>query len=210
MEVWMSEVYVNHNDPIGTLDEIKALGMDPRKVGSCSLRTGGVDSNTGCPWFKQCRFHQWRDGVGGRKGPLNIGVDIMLGQVDGGAWDQKQMACFQYYSSGLALRAKNTDRTGEVIRIIAYEGDDKELSERISKRENPADPNDKRMVSTVENRTVQPFPRPATQYPVYQRREQARLEALDEIEADALKKALARTQDGKTPLVGEPKKVVRT
>lgn len=201
------EVFPQSNEPIGTLDEIRELGLDPSRVGTCSKRAG---KNVGCPWFNNCRFHQWRDGLGGRKGPLNVGVDVILGPIDGGAWDQKQMPCFQFYASGLAARAKNTDESGEVIRVIAYEGDDRELNERITVRENPNDPNDKRMLETVETRRVQVFPRPAQRYPVVVKREQARLEALDEIEAEALRKALDRTKQPGVKVaepVGAPRKV---
>lgn len=198
----MAENMVQGKDPIGTLDEVRTLGLNPRLVGSCSKQTR---DNVGCPYHEQCRFHQWRDGVDGRKGPLNIGIEIILGPVDGGAWGQKEMACFQYYKAGLADRVTDSPQTGEVIRVVAYEGDEKQMSFRETVRENPKDPNDKRLLDVIDQRPLRPFERPAKRFPLYAKRENAREQALDEVEREALRAALNRNKPAE--VVGKPTKV---
>ena len=118
------------SEPHGTLDELKKSNLEPSQYGSCSQRT---PTNLGCPHFKVCRFHKWKNQEDGHQGPLNVLVQIKLRQQEGGYADNREMPCFQYYDSGLYTRQQNQDRTGEHIAVIGVEGDGTKFKYRGSR-----------------------------------------------------------------------------
>lgn len=118
------------SEPHGTLDELKKFNLDPSQYGSCSQRT---PTNLGCPYFKACRFHKWKNQEEGHEGPLNVVVQIKLRQQEGGHADNREMPCFMYYQSGLAARQGRQDATGEHIAVIAVEGDGTKFKYRGSR-----------------------------------------------------------------------------
>ena len=60
------------NDVTGTLDELLALGMDPKQYGSCAQPVDG--RVRGCAHWGECKFANIRDANGGKgAGPENFG-----------------------------------------------------------------------------------------------------------------------------------------
>ena len=195
--------------PIGTLEELVQIGADPKRIESCSRRTGrSAGGNRGCPWFDKCRFTAWRDKVNGLKGPLNVGVEVMLSQLDGGAHNQFQISCFDYYATHLHERKRQGEDSGELVRIVAYEGDGKEIREWESKH--VPDPNvqggGRKVERYIKQHAVTPFPRPAERFPMEVGRERAKVEILDEVEREALSNVLRR----QSPQMPEPEKAETT
>ena len=182
-------------DPIGTLDELVEIGADPTRVRSCSKRTGtAAGANKGCQFFRQCRFKPWRDQQDGLKGPLNVGVEVILARVDGGKHGQKQVECFNYYAQNYRARARAAEDTGEVIRIIAYEGDGKKISEWCTRSLPPDTVNKNGKIEPyLDVHEVHRFKRPAERFPVEVGRQEAREEMMDQLEREALQNVLART-----------------
>ena len=209
--------------PIGTLDELIQIGADPRKTRSCHPRTGsGNGSIAGCPWHRMCRFRQWRDQVGGLKGPLNIGVEIVLSPEDGRHTGQMEMACYQYYANQTRARQKQQDESGELIRILAYEGDGRSISEWETKHapepgKPDGDPKSPVMERVLNVHEVKPHKRPMERFPVVAAANMAKTELMDEDEREALRNALAKAgvtvpdreaqADVLPPVVGAPVKV---
>lgn len=134
--------------PIGTLDEIDAVGLPRRITASCSMQTS---ENRGCPWFSKCRFRQIRDGAQPPgherplKGPENVAVYVQLAQGQGGAADIKFMSCETYYQSGLHARWRNMigeEGSGEVIKVLGIAGDGKKyIQKEHVKMHKTKDPN---------------------------------------------------------------------
>src|SRR5678815_4617991 len=104
--------------PRGTVEELRAVGLDPAQVGSCAPRgAGGV---RGCRMEQECIFAQARYGGFKGKGPKNVGY--YKREIDG---PQKQdwMPCHSFVQS-LARRmragdaAREQGQPHEQIRII--------------------------------------------------------------------------------------------
>lgn len=203
-----AELTVKDDKAVGTLEEIRDIGMDPARVGCCARRNT-AEKIKGCAWFKHCRFRQWRDQTNGLRGPLNIGVEIILSQQQGGAWNQSEMACHMFYDSGAAARAMESQKSGEIVRVIAYEGDGKLLKIRETRRKNPNNADDKTMEQYIVERPVQKFVRPKERFPIIAAAEVARDEMRDEQEREALARALALNTAEQSAPVGEGRKVKR-
>jgi hypothetical protein len=205
------------NCPIGTLDELKEIGADPKKIPSCHERTKD-GSIKGCVHHRVCRFRQWRDGVGGLKGPLNIGVEITLAQVDGRHTGQMEMACYQYYNNNTRARQKQQDDTGELIRIVAYEGDGRSIVERCTRHPEGEPKTSPLMEHYDDIHEVRPHLRPKERFPIVAAAHIATEERMDDLERETLKNALAKhgispakadvaREDVPAPVVGEPVRV---
>lgn len=143
------------SEPHGTLDELKKFNLDPSQYGSCSQRT---PTNLGCPFYRTCRFHKWKNQEEGEKGPLNVVVQIKLRQQEGGHADNREMPCFMYYQSGLATRQGNQDATGEHVAIIGVEGDGTKFKYRGSRSVGKSR-DDVRVESFVAEKSVDAFQR---------------------------------------------------
>lgn len=203
--------------PIGTLEELKEIGADPRKVRSCHERTGAQAGGIlGCPHFRMCRFRQWRDQQNGLKGPLNVGVEITLSQIDGRHTAQSEMACYNYYAANIRQRQRQQEESGELIRIVAYEGDGKMISEKETRRVK-GEPKESPLMEPYMNvHPVTPHKRPIERFPVVAAAHIASEERMDDVEREALRNVLAKAgisksetpqPDAEPPVVGEPVKV---
>lgn len=143
------------SEPHGTLDELKKFDLDPSQYGSCSQRT---PTNLGCPYYRSCRFHKWKNQEEGHQGPLNVCVQIKLRQQEGGHADNREMPCFMYYQSGLAARQGRQEATGEHVAIISVEGDGTKFKYRGSRSVGKSR-DDVRMEAFVAEKAVTPFQR---------------------------------------------------
>jgi hypothetical protein len=123
------------NKPIGTLEEIKAAGLNPEKVCSCSptIKGSGIRS---CAMEGACKFDRPRyGGFKFTRGPCNIGFEVITGDtLPSGEAVIQQGACpcyvwvsrFQKRAEfGAAQRADG--KPGEIITIIGQEGDEIEM-----------------------------------------------------------------------------------
>jgi hypothetical protein len=99
-------------DPIGTLDEIAQLNLDPEAYLTCSR--GGKDSR-GCPHYSYCEL-PYRGMLGPVGGPHNHAV---LHVATNGGQDQMAMPCYHYM-----LLVDGHRQTNEVFEIIGDEGDE--------------------------------------------------------------------------------------
>lgn len=138
--------------PTGTPDEIAGKGQSPARWGSCAPQNSSHPVHgpvMGCPFYATCKF--------GRSGPVNKGVYL---QVADGSSRQIETPCYDYMGSLLA-REKDSELTGEVIAVIADEGEEIEVVRTVS-----ADPvncnknGNMAMKQVKEVVKVKPFPRP--------------------------------------------------
>ena len=123
--------------PIGTANEVRALGLPLNVTASCSLQT---PTNRGCAYFSRCRFREIRDGAqpqGHKKplaGPENVAVYVQLSKAQGGAADVQFKACFDYYVSGLHQRwrhmVESESDDGEVVKLLGVAGNGKTYAMR--------------------------------------------------------------------------------
>ena len=100
--------------PVGTPEAIAAYGESPFKWGSCaeqrSIHPTLGGPLAGCPFWNECVFKKDR--------PRNVGVYIEIAE---GANQQRVSSCFGYMAN-LHAREKQQESSGEVIAIIADEG----------------------------------------------------------------------------------------
>lgn len=101
------------HDPIGTLDELEAAGIDPTVYRSCAISVGPREVR-GCPYFRVCEF-PYKGHRGPVGGPHNHGV---LHITSFGQSDTVGMACFHF----MAL-VNDHRQCGEVYEVVADEGD---------------------------------------------------------------------------------------
>lgn len=138
--------------PVGTPESIAAEGQDPARWGSCYPQGASHPSFgtvMGCPFHRECIF--------GRKKPVNKGVYI---QTADGSSRQVETSCFSYMGS-LHAREKSMNETGEVIAVIADEGE--EIETRVVLSADPIACNKNgNMALKEEVRIVKirPFPMP--------------------------------------------------
>lgn len=180
--------------PVGTLEELHDNGLSPDKFGSCSMRTR---NSKGCAWFQMCRFRQYRDQIGGKKGPVNIGVRVILSPAEGAAADNKIMPCYDWYYTGLSQRQRQGEKTGEIIKVISVEGDGKKIRSRTTVREHPkpepgclscSEGKCYRRKEVVVEEEVFPYPRPGKVYAIHGEAARQREEMMldEERESNAL------------------------
>ena len=185
--------------PVGTLEELREAGLRGNEYGSCSERT---TSNNGCPWREVCKFKDHRDAVNGKRGPCNCAVLITLSPQEGSASDVREMPCHMYYYSGLHQREQQMDKTGEVIYIVAVEGDGRKFSETQSvKAHKKKDAEceacqsgqvcNKRRFEVLPEREVRPFKRLSETMPQTIAANKARVAMVKISEAQRLEAALA-------------------
>ena len=117
--------------PVGTPEEVRAIGGDPLEIPTCSMPSR---QNKGCTWFPICRARAFRDRKDGKMGPANGAVFIQLSDAEGGHADIREVSCFGYFTSGLGARYEQTREPGEIIKILGWEGDGKKYDMRETRR----------------------------------------------------------------------------
>ena len=152
--------------PQGTLPEVDAEGLQRNTTGSCSPPN---KESLGCPWFNECRFREHR----GKTGPVNCAIYTELAESEGGHNAIREAHCYEYYSGGYAKRAENAKKTGEIVLVVAVEGDGKIIKIRGTQKEHvKRDPDCEacarnqcnKMVDVFDERKVRPFVRPAEKF----------------------------------------------
>ena len=115
--------------PVGTLEEIQEAGLDPVKVSCCAKPIDG--QVRGCAMEGLCRFD--RKNMGGFKGqgPHYVGYRVMDPATGDLGTNQGSHLCFAWIHGfqkradfGAAARRESNGARGEVIRIIAQEGEE--------------------------------------------------------------------------------------
>lgn len=154
--------------PQGTIAEVEAEGLPLNTTGTCSAPT---KVSLGCSNFHECRFRQHK----GKTGPLNCAIYTELSEAEGGYNAIREAACHEYYSGGYAQRAENAKKTGEIILVVAVEGDGKTIKIRGTQKEHQKKSPDceacqrgqcNKMEDVYETRPVRPFARPAEKFAV--------------------------------------------
>jgi hypothetical protein len=140
-------------EPVGTPEEIKATGQSTSEWGSCAPNPGITQNHAvmGCPHYANCIF-------GFRNtGPKNVGVFIKLVT---GVMAEKKMSCAAFMS-GLYTRYKHQERAGEIVQVVAEEGGEIDIVERVPEQPNGG-PTGKNMRITANPKTIviEKFPRP--------------------------------------------------
>jgi len=139
--------------PVGTPEAIVEFGENPFKWGSCYApksnhpKFGGPIA--GCPYHDICVFKKDR--------PRNVGVYI---EIPEGANQQLIQSCFGYMGAYHG-RATQQEQSGEVIAIIADEGEFIEQTVRVSEDPIACNKNgNMRMKQEVRQVLVPKFPLP--------------------------------------------------
>lgn len=119
--------------PVGTVEELKGAGKDPRAYGTCSAPG---TFNKGCPCYGQrtCPIRNWKGVNYQDQGPKEIAVVNILSEVDGGAAQGRRMPCFDWFYAGWHDRYRQAPETGEIIKIVGIEGEDVTYRERYTER----------------------------------------------------------------------------
>jgi hypothetical protein len=141
--------------PVGTVDEIRAMGQALVKWGSCSARDANLKSR-GCNHEPNCIFAFKGLPIKEGGGPRKVIVYI---KPDTGAKVERPMPCYVYMET-LHKRAM-AEGSGETIAVVGHEGDTYECRETVSVSPHggPAK-NDNRMKSTTSQKVCPAFPRP--------------------------------------------------
>ena len=102
--------------PIGTLDELRAYGIDEQFVPCCARRNkaAGIE---GCRFFESCRQSYKGQTLENGGGPRRHAWERILPKQRGGGITRHEGECFQ-----IAKQSDNLEADGGVIRIIADEG----------------------------------------------------------------------------------------
>lgn len=168
------------NWPSGTPDELKQIGLDPEKHKCCAPEGEYVDTADGKIKTKGCQFWTLKDRngrvireclfrlkhAGGFRGqgPKNVGVYVKLGDADLAGGRQRPASsvivhpCF-LFENNLRGRYETQRETGELIKVVAQEGQEIEVEKFVSKP-NPYAA-DRPIVEKVRERVKVPhFPRP--------------------------------------------------
>lgn len=193
----MSVLY--RDRPHGTLEELAQAKYHPSQYGSCSPRT---QTSLGCPWYDICKFRDHRDRVNGKKGPCNIAALVTLSPAENSETDVMESACFEYYYAGLWQREQQMDKTGEVIAIVAVEGDGRTFQQKENVRAHKKkDPECeacqtgqlcmKRKTVLTTARQVKPFQRLFDRAPMAVAANEAREALAKQVETNRLEGALA-------------------
>jgi hypothetical protein len=143
--------------PIGTLDELRRENLNPALIGSCAPSSPGV---RGCQSYPNCIFRFKKFGGFRDFGAKNIGYFI---QTHEGNKKEDEGSC-HFFMQRLydRMRAGERDRqdgkAGEIIEVIAQEGEIIHRQVTVNVNENPALP------ARYEKKTftgpVSRFPRP--------------------------------------------------
>ena len=197
--------------PIGTLDELREQGIDPREVACCHAPAPGVIR--GCAIEKECPFHLKRyGGFKGTGGPKYVGYFL---QTHEGNKKEDFCTCVVFVRTLLArqragMAARQEGKPHEIIRVVAQEGE--KIITRISVPVNELDKSPtadyKYVMAAVE---VPKFPRPGQNEKIsYDQkltaRELARQRAEDKFEDELADTAARVTMDDndQQPVVAEP------
>jgi len=150
--------------PIGTLEELAELKLNPQRVGSCSPQEG---NNIGCAWYARCPIKDFRDRKDGKMGPEKIAVLTVLTPSENSVPQTTEMNCFEYFWSGAANRARQAaverseGNEAEIIKIVSVAGDKKMIQTRESVRiHEKKDPNCPLCQKNECNKTKQVLTKP--------------------------------------------------
>lgn len=137
-----------HNNPMGTVEELRARGIDPEKNGSCARRDAIVDGVKimGCEYHTQkmrgggvrgCLFSQPEYGAFRDSGPQNVAVYRRLNRTaDTGAAACTVHACFMAEKLW-RVRMEQQEQTGEKVSIVALQGQKFICRERVARDPRP-------------------------------------------------------------------------
>lgn len=123
-----------HPSPIGTLEELRREQIGSQHVGSCAPPSKGV---RGCAAYEKCIFRLTKNGGFRDHGPKNI---AFFHETHEGHRRQEYMACFTFHQVLYErARAGQRDRedglNGEIIRVVAQEGQMYRPKLRVNKNE---------------------------------------------------------------------------
>lgn len=159
----MEDVFTS-SAPIGTLAEILAENMDPRRVASCSASIDG--RNMGCPHYGRCMFRDVRDANDGKgAGPENRGYYKFSAET--GATQGIVLPCFAIMETERDRRRQAAD-SGDAYGPWLKPGE--KITQRYSRKKHPTpDPNCvpcrkndcNLMVNEKNVITIQPYVRPS-------------------------------------------------
>lgn len=144
--------------PVGTVEEIRKLNLDPKSVGTCAPLGKGT---RGCAYYEECPFHRTKWGGFKDHGPRNVGYFLQttdFKRVEG------IVSCYRFVSTLLGRmkdgnRAREDGKNGEIIRIIAQEGE--KIAAKYQVRTNLDRPNDPPKFEWFKGMIEVPkFPRP--------------------------------------------------
>lgn len=153
-----------NNWPIGTLEEIKKLGIDPEESACCAPHD--EKGQRGCPVWDSCRFDKRDRGGFKGVGPKNVGYHIHLHPSNGGFQKEDFCSCFAFVQSiqpkmEAGWAAENQDKPHDEYAIIAQEGEPIVVQEWSSKV--PGSFTDIRLKVETKEIKVPAFPRPGSQ-----------------------------------------------
>ena len=148
--------------PIGTPEELRAEGLDPRTVLSCAPKGAGV---AGCPYYEDCIFRFTKNGGFRDHGPRNV---LFFHKPHEGKARREFGACYWFMQAmvprmiaGNVLRAQGKPNA-EIIRVIGGEGDifTRNIRRNVNADDPKAKPDFRLQPETLE---VPKFPRPKDQ-----------------------------------------------
>ena len=149
-----------HPEPIGTLDELRRENIGSAFVGSCAPASKGV---CGCDHYEKCIFRLTKNGGFRDHGPKNVGF---FHETHEGHRRQEFMACFSFMQTMYermrsGIRDREDGLNGEIIRIIAQEGDTIRPKHNVNLNEGTTLPH--KWARKTDPIVVPAFPRPHEQ-----------------------------------------------
>ena len=134
--------------PIGTLDELRKAGLSSLEHGSCAPSHGMKQFENyrpgvrGCPVYDKCPFNRRSMGAFKDQGPRYVGYSLKTHEGD---VKEDTTTCYRFVQTLYErMRAGERDRQdgnphGELIQIIAHEGDGSKVMTKESVRVDPDD-----------------------------------------------------------------------
>lgn len=167
---------ISQKYPVGTVEEVIALGIDPRRVATCSYPSA---TNMGCPYYRPekgitCMFPEVRDANQGKgAGPENRGFYVRRGPA-GTKWQGFVMPCHLVMKNESELMHQ-TGKTGHAYSRFYNPGE--EVKQFVRVRRHPDDRPDKtcaqckkgeckKMMDYVMTMEIKPYERPAEAYAI--------------------------------------------
>jgi hypothetical protein len=146
-----------HPNPVGTPDELRREGISVAMVGSCAPPSKGV---RGCSQYDKCIFRLTKNGGFRDQGPKHVGF---FHETHEGHRRQEFMACFtfmqtMYERMRSGIRDREDGLRGEIIRVIAQEGETIRPKLQVNLNEGTALPH--KWARKTDPKVVPPFPRP--------------------------------------------------
>lgn len=172
-------------NPVGTIEELEALGLDVARFGSCAPTKGPIG---GAPTVMGCPFYNPKNSKSAKctlpcknKGPENVKVRILKSN---GKRLERAMPCYEYYRD---IYPENKINGGDVSRVVGIAGEGKELTYEAKETMPEKSVGHNNTIKVVHkpiivSRKIEPFVRPKDNPAFAEDRMDTKIREMDELD----------------------------